>query len=92
MSYNTDFSRELLRLARQDAKAFGVKIPRGLTALHSSGNQWFVQGHDDPGDYVRADNAFHARAQRVWAIIYAIHPQLAEEQELAEERAEERVS
>lgn len=79
MSYNTDFSRELLRLARQDAKSFGVRIPRGLTALDSGGDQWFVQGHDDPGAYVKADNAFHARAQRISAIVNAAHPQLDDE-------------
>lgn len=78
MSYNDDFSRELLRLERQSAKAFVVDIPKGLTAL-CHGREWFVQGRDgDPGMYVKADNGYHARAMYIRAKIAAKYPQLEE--------------
>lgn len=76
MDINTSFSLEVLRLARIDAKAYGVKIPKGLTALPCGGGQWFVQGHGDPGIYVSAGNGYEARAKYIEAKINEAHPQL----------------
>jgi hypothetical protein len=78
MNMNTRFCCELLRLARQDAKAYNVTIPRGLVALQSSRDQWFVQGKDDPGDYVSGGNAYEARANYISLLIHRQHPQLEE--------------
>ena len=78
---NTDFCRELLRLARRDAKAFNVKIPRGLVALKSTRDQYFVQGRDgDEGLYVSADNGFGARAEYISQRIREAHPQYGQEE------------
>lgn len=76
---NIAFSLELLRSARRDAKAYGVKLPAGLVALQSGRDQWFVQGKDDRGMYVSGDNAFEARANYISRKIEEAHPQLTEE-------------
>ena len=74
MSLHT--SRELLRFARRDAKAYGVKIPRGLTALKSSTGQWWVQGKTGHGEYIKADNAYDAQVEYVNHLIRRAHPHL----------------
>lgn len=80
MTIDVAFSLELLRLARQDAKAYGVKIPAGLVALRSgSRDQWFVQGKADAGEYVDGSNAFEARAKYILTKLYEAHPQLLDE-------------
>ena len=76
MNVNTQFCCELLRLARRDAKAYNVTVPRNLIALQSTRTQWFVQGKDDRGDYVSGDNAFHARANYIYLLIRRQHPHL----------------
>jgi hypothetical protein len=78
MNANTQLCCELLRLARRDARAYNVTIPRRLVALQSSRNQWFVQGIDDRGDYVDGDNAYEARANYINLLIRRQHPQLEE--------------
>lgn len=78
MNTNTTFSLELLRLARIDAKAYNVTIPKRLVALQSSRNQWFVQGIDDRGEYVSASDAYEARANYISLLIRRQHPQLEE--------------
>jgi hypothetical protein len=82
MNINTEFCLELLRLARRDAKAYNVTLPRGLVALQSGRDQWFVQGAGgDPGRYVKGDNAFEARANYILAAIRDKHPQYDEAKE-----------
>ena len=76
MNTNSQFCCELLRLARRDAKAYNVIIPRGLRALQSTRNQWFVQGTEDRGEYVSGDNAYEARANYINLLIRRQHPQL----------------
>jgi hypothetical protein len=80
MNTNTRFCCQLLRLARQDAKAYDVTVPRSLVALQSSRSQWFVQGKyrvgENEGEYVSGDNAYEARANYIWLLIHRQHPQL----------------
>lgn len=79
---NVEFCREVLRLARRDAKAYNVSIPRGLVALKSTRNQWFVQGDGgDRGRNVQGDNAYEARANYIFAAIREKHPQYDEAKE-----------
>lgn len=66
---NIAFSCELLRQARLDAARLNVTIPKGLVALQSSTNQWFVQGKGDSGMYVSASNAYEARAEYISRLI-----------------------
>ena len=76
---DVEFSRELLRLTRRDARAFAVRIPKNLAALQASRDQWFVQGKDDAGEYVDGCNAYEARANYIALLIVRAHPQLADE-------------
>jgi hypothetical protein len=80
---NVEFCRELLRLARRDAKTFNVEIPKGLVALRSGfRDQWFVQGKDgDEGLYVMGDNGYEARAKYIEKRTREAHPQYEQELE-----------
>jgi hypothetical protein len=59
------FCRVFLADARKTAKEMNTRLPKGLVALHSSGDTWFVQGHKDKGRYVTADCAYHAKAKAI---------------------------
>lgn len=82
MDINLVFSLELLRSARRDAKAYGVKLASGLVALQSGRDQWFVQGNGgDAGEYVSGSNAYEARANYISRKIDQANPQLKDELE-----------
>ncbi len=59
-----EFCRILLSEIRREAKAQGVTIPKGLTALSSDigrRKQWFIEAKENsPQVYVNADCAFEA--------------------------------
>lgn len=60
-----DFCRALLRDSRAEAKGKGVKLPKRITALRSSGvrGQFFVEtGVRSQSRWVTADCAYHARS------------------------------
>jgi len=69
-------SRQLLRFARRDAKAYGVKVPRGLTAQKSSTGHWWVKGKSGQGEYIEADNEYDAQVEYVTRLIRRAHPHL----------------
>jgi hypothetical protein len=69
-------SRQLLRSARRDAKAYNVKVPRNLTAQKSSTGQWWVQGMTEQGEYIEADNEYDARAEYITRLIRRTHSHL----------------
>jgi len=79
MNIDISISLEMLRLSRADAKAYNVAIPRGLVALQTGRDQWFVQGKNDRGDYVSGSNGFEARANYIALLIKRAHPQLESE-------------
>lgn len=78
MNDSRSFSLHLLALARIDAKAYNVAIPKRLVALRSSRRQFFVQGVDDAGDYVDAGDAYEARANYIQRLVEKANPQLRE--------------
>jgi len=60
---NHDFCRQLLKVARTEARRARVPLPRGMTALKCiDGKQWFVESRDGLGQYVKADCAYDAKA------------------------------
>jgi hypothetical protein len=68
-----EFCRALLRTVRTDAKAQGVAIPKGLTALSSdigTREQWFIEAKENsPQVYVKGDCAFEARANYISSLL-----------------------
>jgi hypothetical protein len=77
-SHNTLFTRELLNLARIDAEAYNVQVPKRLVALRSSPREFFVQGTNDNGGYVTASDKYEARAEYINFLVRRTHPQLDE--------------
>lgn len=66
---NVLFCRTLLAQARQAAKEEGVQLPKRLTALRSDKHSFFIEGTGVRGEYVRGDNAYHAKANYIFHLI-----------------------
>lgn len=69
--YEHALCRELWRDAKEAARLAGVTLPIKLTAMRSTARQFFVQGLNDEGEYIRGCCAFDAKAQRIGHIIDA---------------------
>jgi hypothetical protein len=61
---NIRFCQYLLAGARAAAKRAKVQVPKGLTALRSDRNQFWVEAKGLREEFVQADNAY--RTSRYW--------------------------
>lgn len=68
---NHDFCRLQLTLARQEAAKQNVTLPKRITALQSTKDQWFVESDSMEGVYIKADCAWDARASFINKLIDA---------------------
>ena len=66
---NLQFCRLMLRQAREQAKRQGVKLPTRITAMRSDKTWFFVEADGMGGQYIEADNAWHARAQFIFGLL-----------------------
>jgi hypothetical protein len=64
-----DFCRTMLRLAREEAKAQAVEVPKNLTAISADKRQYFVEMDGRSGEYVAADCSYDARAKFIHGLI-----------------------
>lgn len=64
-----DFCRVLLTQARAEAKQQGVTVPRNITALKSTDRVFFVEADGVPGEFIRGDCGFEARANYINILI-----------------------
>lgn len=69
MNENLIFCRLLLSEARAQAKRQGVKLPKRITAMRSDKTWFFVEANEVKGVYIKADNAFHAKAEYIFGIL-----------------------
>lgn len=69
MNTNIPFCQYLLRGARTAAQKAGVQVPKNLTALRSDRKQFFVEGDGIRGEYIQADNAYHAKAEYIYKLV-----------------------
>lgn len=64
------FCRALLSLARETAKEHGVELPKGLTALKSSRDLYFIESRkDNPREFVKGDCCYSAKAEFIGQLI-----------------------
>lgn len=57
--------RNCLAYIRKKAKEKRVKVPLRMAAIRATHNTFFVQGVNDPGEYVKGDCAWDAKVQRI---------------------------
>lgn len=71
MTSEHDFCRALLSDARDKARAAGVTVPKRLTAIKSTRNLYFVEMDGAPGEYVKAECSYSAKAKLIFNRIEA---------------------
>jgi hypothetical protein len=72
MTTNVDveFSRTELRVLRDEAKATGTKIPKGMTALKVGMGDWYlVEGRGGFRLEVCAHNAYDAKCEAIKSLL-----------------------